>query len=158
MYRRGPLSVALLAILAAGCGGNNLKYETARVSGRVTLNGEPLPMATVRFMPIEDPDAGISSAAKTDDQGNYSLYTLMGDRGACVGTNRVSISTAEYDVDEEALVTDDSESEQPATVMERVPAPYRGPTSTLTFKVPAEGTDQANFELTGTTKTGGEYR
>ena len=59
--------------------------------GVVTLNGSPLPNASVRFIPMfEGFGAEVIAEAVSDDDGKYSLVCL-GTNGACVGKHRVII-------------------------------------------------------------------
>ncbi|MCH5373930.1 MAG: carboxypeptidase-like regulatory domain-containing protein, partial [Planctomycetes bacterium] len=61
----------------------------AKVTGIVTLDGEPLEGAKVIFQPKKgQPAAGI-----TDGKGRYSLTTLENHDGAVPGQYRVIIST-----------------------------------------------------------------
>ncbi|HEY8505703.1 MAG TPA: carboxypeptidase-like regulatory domain-containing protein [Gemmataceae bacterium] len=132
---------ALLAVLGllAGCGGGG---ELAPVSGTVTLDGQPLPGATVTFAPAapgENPEAGVSSYGKTDEQGRYSLKTVSDDRiGAVVGKHRVRIS----------LTVGDEEDDSGAKLVDKVPPWYNG--FTLLEKEVRPGEDNTiDFELTG---------
>jgi hypothetical protein len=71
-----------------------------QVTGRVILNGQPLPNAIVRFAP-KDPIYGEAQNGKhlaasvsmgvTDDNGNYSLLYVTDVKGAYVGMHKVSI-------------------------------------------------------------------
>ena len=71
-----PFSIfAALALFCVGCGSG----KTASVSGRVTLNGKPLPKAAVLFNPVAttgNHDPGPGSAGTTDDEGRYRLLGL----------------------------------------------------------------------------------
>ena len=90
---------ALLALLAAGCGGD----KVAPVSGRVTLDGKPLADAHVGFQPMAEGgkmDAGGGSYAITDADGKYTLRLVESDRaGAVVGKHRVEINIRGQDDD-----------------------------------------------------------
>lgn len=88
---RGPLSAALVVGLAglSGCG---REERLVPVSGRVIVNGKPLPLGKVVFQP--DADRGNTSRQEPrgsiDDQGVYRLST--GDReGAPPGWYRVAV-------------------------------------------------------------------
>lgn len=77
--------MTLLVIAFAGCGGSN--QDVAPVHGRVTLDGQPLPYASVVFE-----SAGKSpSGGYTDQDGNYQLIFKRGVNGAPVGVNHVTI-------------------------------------------------------------------
>src|SRR5262245_45159556 len=75
----------LLALASvAGCGGPE-HPPVGRVTGTITLDGQPLGDATVMFQP---PD-GRPAQGTTDKSGKYSLTYLDGVPGAKVGTNTV---------------------------------------------------------------------
>src|SRR5690554_4043220 len=57
----------LLLVTVAGCGGSDLPT----VTGRVTLDGAPLPNAFVEFVPTEG--QGSTSSGRTDEAGEYDL-------------------------------------------------------------------------------------
>ena len=94
-----PFACAALlpAIFAAGCTDAAKPYKTARVSGVIKLDGQPLAAARVTFMPLVEAQAssqsGPESSGDTDDSGRYSLKTVFGDAGATIGKNRVMVST-----------------------------------------------------------------
>ncbi len=129
-------SLAPLVLLLAGCGG---PHHLARVSGRVTLNGQPLPKAAVVFQPIgaANADPGPGSGGFTDADGRYSL-TLTGKTtpGAVVGKHKVRIT----------LVPDDNSADDTPKRTKRLPPKYNRET-TLEFDVRPGGTDKADFDL-----------
>jgi len=85
--RTYAIPVLALTMLAwTGCGGN--RPDLATVHGRITLNGQPLPQAQVRFDPV---DAVRGSTGGTDQSGQYKLSYLRGDQGAAIGEHRVTI-------------------------------------------------------------------
>jgi len=134
----GMLVVALL-LVTAGCGKN--PHRLAPVSGKVTMDGKPLANALVAFLPDTKPGEMPSptSRGETDTQGRYSLTTSENKPGAVVGVNKVRISTLKSKAG--------SESEGGAVLArETVPEKYNART-TLTFTVPEEGSDQADFQL-----------
>jgi hypothetical protein len=132
----------LLCILlfAAGCGGP--PYRVQPVSGTVTLDGRPLADARVSFEPRREGEAfvaGPGSYGKTDGAGRYQLRTLEGQRGAVVATHDVTISTYQGKAD--------PASDEPTVITpEKVPARYFE-LGSLTFTVPAAGSDTADFQL-----------
>ena len=64
--------VCVVAVFAAGCGGGGLpEGATGKVSGKVTLNGNPVPEGTtVVFM---RQSGGYTATAATDASGAYQL-------------------------------------------------------------------------------------
>ena len=142
----GRLAFSLVAssiVALIGCGGEH--YPVAPVSGRVTLDGKPLADARIGFEPRrqgDQPNAGPGSYAKTDADGRFVLKTLDGQSGAVVTTHDVWIRTYVAPANRSGEIVD--------AAAERVPPQYNDAT-TLTFVVPAEGTEQANFDLQGET-------
>lgn len=139
MVRIPAALLAALAILVAGCGKN--PHRLAPVNGNVTMDDKPLPGALVSFLPDTKPGAMPSptSRAYTDKDGRYTLTSSEDKAGAVVGTHKVRISTLRS--------TGGSEGEGGAILSrETVPEEYNART-TLTFEVPEEGTDQADFAL-----------
>ena len=125
------LCALLFSLPLAGCGGPE---NVASVRGVVTLDGQPLPDATLEFQP----EKGRPSFGKTDEEGYYTLLYTPEHDGAEIGKHQVRISTA-------------SESTDPATgemktEPEKVPAKYNVK-SELTAEVEA-GSNEINFDLT----------
>jgi hypothetical protein len=92
------LSIAGLAALTAGCGGDGL--NRGAVAGRVTVGGAPLAKGRILFVPIAPNSGPAASAVVVDGQ-----YTLDRSTGPIVGQNRVEVE-AEVDlgfaIDDEA--------------------------------------------------------
>lgn len=136
--------LVLLSLVLTGCGGAG--FDLAPVSGKVTLNGEPLPDAMVTFMPIGGSGsvAGPPSWGKTDAQGMYTLQTRDGEAGAVVGRHLITITT-------ESEGGDGGEGDDvygSGATAEKVPARYNTD-SEEEFDVPKEGKEgTANFDLT----------
>lgn len=131
-----PLLVGVLG-LAAGCGGDR---QIATVSGRVTLDGQPLRGARVSFQPVGNvKNSGVGSFGKTNDNGEYSL-TLIDESapGAIVGSHEVRI------VDQKNTGADPTDDRQ-RTRGDLVPAEYNTKT-TLHFEV-KPGHNEANWPL-----------
>jgi len=76
-------------VLVAGCSKSG--PDLAPVSGRVTLDGQPVENADVTFQPegSKSPSFG-----RTDKDGNYTLGYKKGVVGALVGKHAVQISTS----------------------------------------------------------------
>ncbi len=140
----------LISVLAMGylCGcakapGLNL----APVSGKVTLDGQPLADATVTFIPESTKDElAPASFGKTDGQGRYQLEVVTnGARGAIVGRHKVSVTVRE---DEEIINGADAPVAQ-QNAKRRIPVKYSRD-SILSMDVPKSGTQDANFDLNST--------
>ena len=122
----------------SGCGGKP-SYELVPVSGRVTLDGQPLANARVNFQPTRDQaNPGPGSSGVTDAEGHFvlALSSESETPGAVPGKHMVTISTI---ANEEA-----ANDAAPATDRS---LPRQAGDGSLTFEVPSEGTDQANFDL-----------
>ncbi|MEX2170338.1 MAG: carboxypeptidase-like regulatory domain-containing protein [Pirellulales bacterium] len=61
------------------------------VTGRVMLDGQPVPMAEVQFQPE---DNGSPSYAVADNDGRYELGYKRGVKGAMVGWHTIRIESA----------------------------------------------------------------
>jgi hypothetical protein len=141
----GSRRLILLSLLLAGCTESSKPYQTAPVSGRITLDGQPLAGARVTFMPVHQQRpgsvAGPEAYGDTDVDGRYTLKTVFDDPGASLGQNRVMISTRKTEPDP---ANPDRNKE---VAPERIPKRYFTDEAPLTFDVPGGGTDAANFEL-----------
>lgn len=137
----GRCLCTLLALAGIGC--NQQPFEMAPVSGRVTLDGEPLAGAKIAFNPTmrsDSPIVGPGSIGKTDERGYYRLQTFEGVPGVVVGPHTVQMSTIVFGkVDED---TEQAEILRPNVIPEH----YRA-TGALVFEVPPGGTENADFEL-----------
>ena len=111
----GPIALLILiSLLVAGCGPGN---GMARVTGTVTLGGQPLESATVEFLPADD--QGAPASGHTDAQGRYELMYTYDTAGIPPGEYIVSIRTEETFFDDQG-----NERER----QERVPARYNAQT------------------------------
>ncbi len=140
MLRRHVLGFVFVSSLLVGCGAP----KVVPVSGRVTLDGKPLPNASVEFLPLVDGIKTVApgSVGETGPDGTYSLYVAgTGERGAVVGHHPVAIYVREVDVPAQKDSFPAREKRQ------IVPARY-GNGKTLSFDVPPEGSTAADFALT----------
>jgi hypothetical protein len=143
----------VLAGLIAGCGAQLADApKTVPVSGTVTVDGQPIAGATVRFLPTSNDRHG--AAGTTDDKGHYQLY-VGNNPGAMPGDYKVTI---QYYVNKKdgtpVVITPEMDMETISVdIKPALPAMYADPNNTgLTFDVPAKGTDQADFKLDKPTK------
>jgi hypothetical protein len=86
MSRLKCFLVVMLMMSFAGCGGSGDMPDLGDVSGKVTLDGQPLVGVNVVF----HPSSGRAAAAQTDSDGNYELVYLDGVSGCKVGPATVS--------------------------------------------------------------------
>jgi len=83
-YNKALAALALFAAL--GCGQNNM----VPVKGTVTLDGQPIEGALVKFIP-KPGAASHEATAVTDASGNFSLGTLKDGDGAWRGVYKVCV-------------------------------------------------------------------
>lgn len=90
--RRGlwTLAVGGLVIATWGCGATH--QEHARVHGKVTYKGKPVPLGSVLFVPAQEPeDAPTHPASGTiNSDGTYELHSEE-EAGAVLGEHKVIV-------------------------------------------------------------------
>ncbi len=132
-----PLLLAFVAVIGCGGGGDDLP-DVVPVSGKVTLNGEPLKGAAVTFIGSGRPCYGATS-----DDGTYTIKDLNGREGCPVGKYKVIIS--KYTMPDGSPLGEDPEAG--AQGVERLPPKYSSDEkTTLTADVP-EGGKTFDFAL-----------
>jgi hypothetical protein len=95
------LVLAAFVLAGAGCGG---PLKTVKVEGIVTLDGKPLPAATVTFVPVGD---GRAASGRSENDGSFRLTTYRTDDGALPGDYKVTV-VVEKPVDERSVGRDPS--------------------------------------------------
>ena len=135
------LLVVFVLGLFVGC--NSEPYRTARVSGTVTLNGQPIANVAVMFQPVAGDgnySPGPGSTGITGADGRYTLK-LVGKEttGAVVGKHKVRITNFEGPGD----APKGAKRAEP-----KIPAKYHDREGKVEFDVPANGTAAADFSLT----------
>jgi hypothetical protein len=139
MTPRTCLVGVALIVLLSGCGKS---YKTVPVSGLVTLDGDPLPNATVMFIPEAEGSSKAalpSSTATTGEDGRYSLVLTVAGKtkpGAVVGKHKVFIT----------LGAPGSSNDAQPTFHQQLPQRYNRK-SELECEVGPSGRDDANFPL-----------
>jgi hypothetical protein len=124
----------LLAILLAGCGKSGV--DLAPVSGLVTLDGEPLAGARLRFQP--EAAGGSPSYGSTDQEGRYELSFKRGQKGALIGWHTVRVEAS----------VEPAEAEGKASLRpQKLPARYND-RSELREEVKADEDNEIDFALT----------
>lgn len=138
---------ACVVFSLAGCGGGGDTSNLGKVSGTVTLNGEPLEGATLEFVPEH---GGRPSIGLTDDDGNYTMLFRADTPGALIGAHLVRITSQRSQ--------SGGEGGEPLVQArpELVPQEYNDQ-STLKVMV-KEGRNTHDFALQGTRKPGSSSR
>lgn len=80
-------AIVLVAMTCLGCGSSGPALHS--VTGKVTLDGQPLPNVNVSFFPSNSKLP--SSGGLTDSQGVYKLTTAQGASGAVAGKHKVTV-------------------------------------------------------------------
>lgn len=118
--------------------------ETVPFNGKVTLDGQPLTDAMVKFTPAT-PAGGAEALGRTDSTGAYELKVVVGSAsqaGAVPGDYKVHITTFLP-----PLPTKKGGAPPPAVAMEKVPQQFSSrETTPLRVKVP-DGGGTKDFDL-----------
>lgn len=135
-FIHGMLAASL--VLSIGCGGGTPR-PAVTIVGIVTLDGEPLSGASIRFT---SPESGETAYANLDDGGRYRVRFPEADIGveyvATVGT------PVEDDLDATAIAEN-----PPERVRDLVPEKYRDRSSSgLKVMVSGGGETEFNVDLT----------
>ncbi|NLX96022.1 MAG: hypothetical protein GXY83_07590 [Rhodopirellula sp.] len=138
-----------VVILGAGCGESGPEVATVDVGGTVTLDGKPLQGVTVMFI---GEGADFVGMGKTGPDGKYQLDggSIPDKTGAMPGMNEVYF-TQSFDAlpDEPPVIPvgpNETLTAEPKDSL--IPPKYSNPAKpALTFDVPAEGTQSADFQL-----------
>lgn len=147
--RRDGLALLLGAALCAGCGDGG--PPVVPVKGRVTLDGKPLALKSVRFVP-QAGTAGLGSGANTAADGSYTLIAVRPGAtrdvlGAAPGSYRVVVTEPMFPIES---VKAEPEGDVPAPAIGLpepaarkrpvIPPVYTTPEHTpLQVEVPREG-------------------
>lgn len=141
--RRVFLLVGILGMMGlgslAGCGRGGAKLPPlAPVSGKVTLDRNPLPRGVVQFIPDESKGTkGPPAVGTIGSDGRFTL-TTAGARGAVIGHHKVRIESRRR------AKRPEEEGTQPSLIPEK----YGNPdTSGLSFEVKAGQNNEFNIEL-----------
>lgn len=149
-----------------GCGSGS-EIDTVPVTGKVTLDGDPVEGATVTFVP--DIPKGHTAVGRTNRGGAYTLMTMEPGDGALPGSYRITVrktsdsvaATTEYANPEEAQAAYREQMEaaggaggvpnmsRRSEITHELPARYADPgESGLAAKVTADGGNDFPLKLT----------
>ena len=145
-YRIGCFCFLLLITLViTGCGPRPIKTE--KVTGTVTLDGKPLPGATVGFIP-KSTSEGNSGYAVTDDDGKFVLQTTLGAAGAGTTVGEYSVTVTKTDMIKTGTGKNDEgkviDIQQPKDIL---PLVYANPTKSPFQVTVQSGENTFDFEL-----------
>jgi hypothetical protein len=140
--------IVLALPLAAGCGSN---LKLVPVTGKVTLNGAPLPYKSLMFIP-ESTEIGIAGGGNTQQDGSYSVIASMpgattDQAGLPPGKYRVIVFEPQIPIAADMPVQSSDESDVVVAVTPdtrrrkiEIPSAYtKQETTPFVLEVPAEG-------------------
>lgn len=130
----------LVVICMAGCGSDG--PELSDVSGKVTIDGQPVQGVVLTFVP--DAAGGSPSYGKTDAAGIYRLMFTATKYGAMPGSHRVEMNITKMSKDELAEMRAAGEEVPEQNV--QIPRQYQQP-GALTATV-SSGRTEIDFALT----------
>jgi hypothetical protein len=119
--------IIVTIIIISGCGQD---AAPGKVKGTITLDGEPLPNASVAFCP-ESNSGALSSFGGTNASGQYELFYANKKTGAIPGRYKVTVHTGNADMGRAELV----------------PAMYRSPETTDLVCDVKKGTNTFDIQL-----------
>ena len=139
------LIVAGIAVVSCGCLGGEGPV-VGKVSGLVTLDGNPLENATVSF----HPESGRGSVGRTGTNGRYELLYVKGRKGATVGPHKVTITSRVWAEESRQVDYDENPESGTPNVQARdeilLPKYHLREETILSADVKA-GSNEFNFEL-----------
>lgn len=131
------LLAVILVVGLAGCKGGS----DGAVSGTVTLDGEQLKNAMVRFIP-QGETPGLGGSATTDAGGKFTLMNAQGGKGLAPGTYKVVVSRR---LNKDGTEPDPNVPPIESSAVETLPAVFSDENqSTLTMTVKA---DQKTYDI-----------
>lgn len=139
-YKCLALIVLVSGTAISGCGRSG--PELTEVTGTVTLDGKPVPKATISFLPSGE--AGSPSYGRTDLQGKYELGYSLNAQGARLGSYNVEIATSK--LSKEELEEMKASGEEVPAESVSIPEKYKA-ASALTAEVKS-GPNVIDFPLT----------
>lgn len=145
--RRARLASALLTVLIGGCGLNSSEVDTlprVPVSGRVTLDGTPLPEGKIQFQPT-NADSGIMAVGEIKD----GAFAIDQAKGPVPGNYRILISSQPVVV----VKQDENPGSRPSKrEPEKVASEFSSKASKLAAEVKADGPNSFEFAVAKKTK------
>lgn len=136
----------LFPVAIYGCGGE--KFPFPKVTGKVTIDGQPGRNITLFFTPEVVSSGGGSTSLPasfgvTDSNGEFTLTTRA-------GTSRVGAAVGKHTVTFEGLeaIQGDQLAQMKPEDLPSAKLPKKYTNDGVEFVVPEGGTSEANFELT----------
>lgn len=144
------IGFGLAVFCIAGCGAKGVvpPDPSVVVTGVVTMDGEPLAKATVRFVPKEGAKQGYGGSGVTDSAGKYELRSLVGQEAA-VGTppGKYTVIITKM-IKPDGSVADMMEPPMMSAARESIPLKYSDTASSILSETVSSSGGTFNFELT----------
>ncbi|MBX6314854.1 MAG: hypothetical protein IRY99_18335 [Isosphaeraceae bacterium] len=135
---RGLAFAVLVALAVAGCGGSSSdSLPREPVSGKVTLDGQPLAEGTIQFLPASEGQGMATASGGMIKDGSYSVPR---DTGPVPGTYKVMIFSSGGGKAE-------AEPGKGVTLPKELIPPQYNAQTTLTAEVKKGGDNTFNFDL-----------
>jgi len=136
------LPMAVAGLMAIGCSGEVGDDKPREpVSGKVTLDGQPLPEGVILFAPAGSDSAGASATGKITN-GEFSIPRV---EGPVPGSYKVSISHTDQP-EGRVKIELKKKGKTTAKTKELIPARYNSQTK-LTVEIPKGGKSELDFSL-----------
>jgi|EndMetStandDraft_5_1072996.scaffolds.fasta_scaffold81103_2 hypothetical protein len=146
--RERPYAVAaamVLGIAICGCGGGPPDAQPRiAVSGTITLDGQPLNNAVIRFVPLAEVKGPKASVAVTAGRFDLPAYA-----GPVAGPHRVEIESTDHggiEPDDETALAEVAAGKRKPSKTAKIPAIYNS-RSTLERTIQADSPNQFEFTL-----------
>jgi len=154
-----PIRISMLMLVAGcvaavGCGGRELP-ETVNVTGKIMFEGKAVDNAEVGFVPTTEEKGTFAARGRTDSEGQFELMTYFGPdddvSGALPGDYIVTVTKPDVPADP-AELQKHFQAHPQMVPKNLLPQKYiSAKTSDLKAPVTADGDNNFEFELTGST-------
>lgn len=145
------MASAVALVVVPACSSGPKRPSTIKVSGKVTMNGTPVPGATVSFQPSAN--GGRAAVGITDDAGQYTLTTFSAGDGAVAGDYGVAVVKMEEGAGN-AVGTANTEQyippegmKEPPPAKSLIPVRFNNPRESGLKATVGGGNTTFNFEL-----------
>jgi len=134
--------ICLLITCMAGCGGGSADFgPRAAVKGKVTLDGEPVPLARIVFINDSTANVAVKATALIQD----GVYEIDEGRGPLIGKNKVKIESEQIELEHFEQKRGDDKTAVPEFNAFLIPPQYRRPM--LKAEVEEVGENQFDYQL-----------
>lgn len=145
-----------IMLASVGCGAKQKTLKTEEVEGVVTLDGQPVPDATVTFVPVQEGN-GASATGTTDSEGKYRLTAMASGASAEAGAGTLpgeyyvgvmKVNLPAVPTSEEALAPQGKQRPTSAPLTHVVPQKYNVPKDSGLKATVKEGKNDIPITLT----------